>query len=195
MEKEKKICFIAPAFNEVKYNRSLIDSLLNQDSDQWKCIIYHNGRNSEMKEWVAGYNDSRLLYLESVTNTEMWGCQNRIDALYNHVDTEYVIQTSIQDYYVKNAVKMILGRMMNEKADICYWNSVYPQRQLEIFDTDITVSKIDWGNFCMPTDIARRIGIPEPDKITADGITVEKGIREGHFVERSKIDRVLTIKN
>lgn len=189
------ISFIAPAFHEPIYHRLLMLSLLNQDCDQWECIVYHNGRNPEMKQWANSFADSRIKYLESVSNTQAWGCYNRLDALQHHITGKYVIQSSIQDYYTSNAVRIILSRMENEKVDICYWNSLYPKRQLEIFNTELAVGKIDWGNFCIPTEIARRIGIPEPDRITADAITIETGIRDGHFVERSKIDRVLMIKN
>ena len=113
------ITFIAPTFNEIYEPYMFISSLLLQKDKRWKAIIYSNGQNTHCKAIVDHFNDKRISYKESIDNTGFWGCYNRIDALNNLVDTEYVCQTSIQDYFTPNAVSEILN---NVGYDLIYWD-------------------------------------------------------------------------
>lgn len=189
------ITFIAPAYNEEVYNRHLIDSLMMQTDDRWNCIIYHNGANNKMREWVESYNDNRLIYKESPTNTGHGGCYNRIEAL-GHVTTSHVIQTSIQDYYLKWAVELILRRLEETNADMCFWDSINHLSGYEVLNTKLELSYIDWGNFCWPVEIARAIGVPKiEESITNDWEAIRKGLRENRLKKLTKIANILTIHN
>src|SRR5262252_8011351 len=113
------VTFVAPAFNEKYACYNFIGSMLNQQSPDWKAIIYHNGPNNWLKYFVSSFQDPRLVYKESATNNGAWGTYIRIDALNNMVDTEFIVQTSIQDYWLPNAVEQIIA---NKDNDFIYWN-------------------------------------------------------------------------
>ena len=188
------ITFIAPAHNEKREHRALLESLLHQYDERWELFVYHNGPNQEMKDWVNSYNDPRIKYLESETDTGSWGCHNRLDVLNNYLSTKYVVQTSIQDYFTGNAVGEILDRMEKENSDICYWDSLYYPK-FNLFTSELKLCYIDWGNFCLPVHLAKDLSIRYPDDSTADGLTIQLGVETGKFNIRTKINSVLTIKN
>jgi len=189
------LTFIAPAYNEKRYNRHLIDSLMMQTDSRWNCIIYHNGTNNKMREWVDSYSDNRLMYKESPTNTGHGGCYNRIDAL-RYVTTSHVVQTSIQDYYLKWAVELILNRLQGTNADMCFWDSINHLSGYEVLNTKLELSYIDWGNFCWPVETARVIGIPKiEESVVNDWEAIQKGLADGKLENLTKIANVLTIHN
>src|SRR4051812_5913354 len=108
------VTFIAPAFNEKSEAYIFIGAMLCQSNPNWKAIIYHNGPNKWLRYFVDSFADPRFIYKESETNTGAWGTYNRIDALNNLVDTEYIVQTSIQDYWLPNAVETIAEHLGND---------------------------------------------------------------------------------
>jgi|GEM_PF-2904280 len=187
------VTFIAPAFREQYDTYIFIGSLFCQTDPEWRAIVYHNGPNDWLRYFVSSFNDSRLIYKESPTNREAWGVFNRIDALENIVDTEYVVQSSIQDYWLPNAVSSI-----NECAgsDFIYWNSINHLVGYEkVLDSIPAVDHIDWGNFAIKTEIARQVGIKRPLEFTADGFFVADCMNSGLIKSQVKLNKILTIHN
>jgi len=186
------ITFIAPTFNEKLDPYLFITSLLLQKDVRWKAIIYSNGINTDCKKIVQHFNDDRITYLESETNNGYWGCYNRIDALMNYVDTKYVCQTSIQDYFTPNAVRQILENLGN---DFIYWDSLHNHYDWEILKSEIKISKMDWGNFAIKTEIAKQVGINHPKEFASDGLFIEDCVKSGLLKNIIKINKILTIHN
>ena len=186
------ITFIAPAFNEDIKTIPFVGSMLAQKDPRWKAIIYHNGVNPEMRSWVSSLNDPRLTYRESDTNTGYWGCFNRIDAL-SKVDTEYVVQTSIQDYFTNNAVGDIL--QSEDFPDIIYWNSIHHYFEMNELVSELEPARVDWGNFAIRTSIAKQVGINHPTEFMADWLFVKDCLDSGLIHQRGKINKILTVHN
>lgn len=184
------ITFIAPTFQEINEPYMFISSLLLQNDPRWKAIIYSNGNNAHCKAIVDLFNDPRITYKESTENTGFWGCYNRIEALNNLVDTEYVCQTSIQDYFTPNAVRDILNR---NSYDFIYWNSIHNHFDWQILNAEMKPDRIDWGNFAIKTNIAKLVGINQPEYSGADAVFVDDVLP--HLKNIIKIDKILTIHN
>lgn len=185
------ITFIAPAYNEDTKVIPFISSMLAQKDPRWKAIIYHNGINHQMRSWINSFNDLRLIYQESMENTGSWGCFNRIEALKN-VDTEYVVQTSVQDYYTNNTVGDILSI---PGTDIIYWNSIHHYFEMNILDCELEPARVDWGNFMVRTSVAQKVGINHPTEFMADWLFVKDCLDSGLVNSRIKINKILTIHN
>lgn len=179
-------------FNEKHY--PALVSLLCQTNPNWKAIVYHNGSPIN----TIGYKlageieslDPRISYRESKTNTGAYGCYNRIQAL-QEVDTDYVIQSSIQDYYVPWAVESILS----SKASLIYFNSINHLLGPQILDCELKIGHVDWGNVAVKTPIAKAAGIPQPEEYAADWHTFEKILADNPYMTIEKIPQVLTIHN
>ncbi len=204
------ITFIATAYEEQFDPFVFIGSMLCQSNRNWKAIIYNNGPNpwlrqiiddaqsphyryfQSLKAFIGGFNDPRIIYKESSENRGAWGCYNRQHALDNLVDTEYVVQTSVQDYWLPNAVDEILSR---QGHDFIFWNSIHHHLKHDVLDCKTEINHIDWGNFAIKSRLARQIGIRHPESFTADGQFVRDCFDEGLIEHQVKIEKILTIHN
>jgi hypothetical protein len=184
------ITFVAPTYNEAVEPYLFISSLLLQKNNNWKAIIYSNGINPICRKIVEHFNDARIMYKESPENTGFWGCYNRIDALNNMINTEYVCQTSIQDYFTPNAVEEVLSY---NGVDLIYWNSLHNHFSWNILDSRLEINHIDWGNFAIKTEIAKRVGINKPEYSGADGFFIGESL--GHIKSTQKIAKIITVHN
>lgn len=185
------ITFVAAAYKEnLIVANQFISSMILQSDNRWKCIIYCDAPNPEVAAAVASYNDPRIKLVDNKEPTRHWGHYNRIDALNNLVDTEFVVQTSIQDYYTPNTVKEILERADH---DFIYFNCIHNHHKYTILNSELKEGRIDWGSFAVKTSVAKEVGIREPRSSWCDGTFVVHCIAKG--IKHIKIDKVLTVHN
>jgi hypothetical protein len=183
------ITFVATAFQEKHDAHVFIGSMLCQKNPNWKAIIYANGHNQYISSLIANINDDRLMYKFSQDNSGYWGCFNRIKAL-DIVDTKYVVQTSIQDYYTPNAIDEIL----KHDEDLIYWNCLHNHYNHELLDTQLKLDYIDWGSFAIKKSLDAKIN--NPTNFASDGLFIEELINEkGENLSTRKINKILTIHN
>jgi len=193
---EPLVTFIAVCHNEVRHNRPFIDSMLSQIDTNWKAIVYHNGPNERMKEWVESYHDERLIYMESAVDEGNWGTANRQRAI-DTCTTSYIVQTSIQDYWLPQAVKYINETIVKHDPQIMVWDSINhlvgPCLKL---DGQLAWSKCDWGQFALKTWIAKKVGIKRGDVYCGDWAFVEEVLKSGYISKQPiKLGAILTCHN
>ena len=182
------VTFVATAFEEKYDAHVFIGSLLCQKNPNWRAIIYANGHNQYISSLIGNIPDERITYRFSMENTGYWGCFNRIKAL-EEVNTEYVVQSSIQDYYLPNAV----GEILSDNEDLIFWNSLHNHFDWELLNTKLKISHIDWGCFAIKTEIAKRVGIKKATESYSDGQFVEDCLLLSPTLR--KIHKTLTIHN
>lgn len=189
------ITFVLPAITEVNDAYVSLGSLMCQTNPAWEAIVINNGCNLRLRELIEkafGF-DNRVIYAESeeVTGTAL---ANRLTAL-NMAQPGYVIQSSIQDYYVPETVELLHSAILRESYDFIYWNSInhhyHPNVVMECFPTRM---RIDWGNFAVRVEMAKEIGYMHLDDNMADGLFVEELIQKLN-PKKYKIDRMLTVHN
>lgn len=186
------VTFVATAFEEKYESMAFIGSMLAQKDPRWKAIIYGNKYSEEIYNICQLINDNRITYKVAESNTGFWGCYNRKDAVYNMVDTDYVVQTSIQDYYLPNAVSEILSK---SGASFIFWDALHHYFDWARLDTQTVIGKIDWGCFAAKTSLAKEVDFRMPETEFADGIFAVDCIQSNHFISAEKIGKVLTIHN
>lgn len=197
--KSKLITICAVAHNEPSWNVPLFDSLLAQtDPDSWCCRVIHNGPAADESEfnnrcyWLK--NDSRFQLECSPTDTGNWGTANRQRAI-DECQTEYLVQTSVQDYWLPQAMGYITKTLTENKPDILVWNSVnHLVGPCRVLDADLKWSKLDWGNFAVKTEIAKQVPIKQKE-YCADFLFVQDCMNKGLIKRAQKIDALLTIHN
>lgn len=189
------ITFIAPACNEEKNNRIFVESMLGQRDSNWKAVIFHNGPNEEMKEGIESYKDTRLVYEESDMNTGMWGTQNRQMALTYIVDTPYVINTSIQDYWLQHAVSELNHVIAMAQPDLITWQAINHLFRYSILTGEIAHGHCDWGQWCTKTEYLKKIGIQKGNEFSSDWFTLQAVVQSGQIKNAQKLDKILTIHN
>lgn len=189
----KTLTIVATAHYESIHDRIFVDSMLNQSNQNFKAIIIHNGPNDEMRQYVTG-KASNIIYHESKTDTGMYGCKNRQWTI-DHCDTEYIIQTSISDYYLPQAVEFI-QKMLEQSPDCALFNAInHIVSPCQMLDCQLAWSKIDWGMAAVKTWIAKEVGINHPEAYTADFLFFKDCIDKGYFKKVLKSSGILTIHN
>lgn len=186
------ITFVATAYKENIEINVFLYSLLLQNIDKWKCIICCDGKNEYIQKKVLEINDSRIKIYTENSPTGFWGHKNRKFALENLVDTEFVIQTSVQDYYCPITVSSILN--FSDKFDFIYFNCIHNHKNYNILNSQIKTNFIDWGSFAVRTEIAKKVGIHDTEYSGCDGLFAERcGVYQN--VRKIKIDKVFTVHN
>ncbi len=189
------ITIVAPSHNEPRHLCPFVESMLAQKDTSWKAIIFNNGPSTDMKEWIEGYKDSRLVYEESITDTGSWGTVNRQTAITHLVDTPYIINSSIQDYYLPNTIGELNNIINNSSPDMITWQAINHLFRYSVLTGEVAFGHLDWGQFCVKTEHIRKTGIVAKEQFTADWQTVQTMIKEGYIRSVQKLDKILTIHN
>ena len=185
------ITFVATAHKEDKWHRHFISSMKAQTDQNFWAEVIHNGPMDET--WNTTGN---IDMTDTPVNTGMWGCANRQQAI-DECDTDYIIQTSVQDYWLPQAVQYINEAIVKHQPHILIWNSVnHLVGPCQVLDAQLAWSKVDWGNVAIRTDIARKVRIQQKE-YCADWLFI-KDILDKNLVDRNKILKInalLTIHN
>ena len=185
------VTFLVPMHFENDNLLMFIGAMKSQTNPNFKVIFLHNGDNNEAAKLVETLCDNRFMFVQ-MQDTGFWGCYNRQGYL-KLVDTEFVIQTSVQDYYIPTAVEEIYKY---SNVDFLYWNSInHIFGYSTVLNSTPNQGRIDWGNFMIKTSIAIKVGIKHPEEFRADGLFVEECILSGKVKSMQKINTILTIHN
>lgn len=189
------VTFVATAHFEEPWNTPFIDSIRSQKDPNWKTIIYHNGHNNSLRDRIGFLMDDRITYLESEADEGNWGTANRQRAI-DICNTPWIVQTSIQDYWLPEAVGYINNAIEKNKAEIIYWNSInHVVGPCLVLDGQLAWSKCDWGQFALRTPIAQKVGIKRGDVYCGDWAFVSEVLSSGLIKQTVKINGVLTCHN
>jgi len=184
------VTFVVITFREEWEPYMFIGMLKCLKNPNWKAIIWHDEPNPRLKKIVEDFGDERITYIETV-NRGSWGCYNRADAI-KMVDSEFIIQTTIQEYYLPTVVDEIVA---NKYSDLIYWPCIHHSFDYNILDALPVRGRMDWSNFALKTSIAKKVGIPYPDAYMADGLFIEACIKSGYVKRQTKLKKILNIKN
>lgn len=186
------ITFVAAAYKETIESNIFINSLLLQDNPNWKCIIYSDEPNQYIKNTLKNLKDTRFEYYENNIAKGFWGHYNRKIALHKYVKTDFIIQASIQDYYLPNTVREV--SLLTENNDFIFFDCIHNGFNYNILKTNTKICQIDWGCFVTRTEIAKNIDIKNEESRICDGIFVES-IMQYPKIRVAKINKILLIHN
>jgi len=185
------ITFIATAYKETIDSYQFISSLILQKNPNWECIIYCDEKNDYIEECVKFFKTDKIKIIQNETATGYWGHYNRINSL-DLVKTEFIIQTSIQDYYTPNTVDDLLLELRD--CDMVMFDCIHNHFQHNVLITMPTVGRIDWGSFVLRSEIAKKVGINQPEHEWCDGMFVEQAIKYPN-IRIKKLNKILTVHN
>lgn len=186
------LSIVATAYKEKLEANVFLNSLLLQNNPNWECIVYADEPNEYIKNLVTSINDGRITYFENKKAKGFWGHDNRKYALENLVKGDFVLQASIQDYYIPVAVELIIQHMND--FDFVFFDCIHNGFGYEILHSQPRVCGIDWSSFVIKTDIAKKIGINDTQLGVTDGLFVERIMRYPNL-KWYKINKILTIHN
>ncbi|MBG0771685.1 MAG: glycosyltransferase, partial [Anaerolineaceae bacterium] len=95
------VSIITPSFNQAKYLRRTIESVLNQDYPNLEYMVIDGGSNDGSVEIIQEYTD-RLTYWESVKDK---GQTDAINKGFNRATGKYVAWLNSDDVYYPGAIR------------------------------------------------------------------------------------------
>lgn len=191
------VTFIACSHNESFHNRIFVPSVMNQTDQNFRAVVYNNGPNpdNEISDSLLGIDN--IKYIESDMDTGNYGCVNRQTSI-DHCKTDYIIQSSVQDYWLPQAVITINTALSQKSPDLLIWNSInHLVGPCVPLDAKLEWSKLDWGNFAISTKLAQMVGINHGDQYCADWLFINDLMNSGliDMNKVMKIPHILTIHN
>jgi glycosyltransferase involved in cell wall biosynthesis len=183
MKMMTNITFILTRHNESMVNMPCIDSIRAQKNPLWKMIVFNNGKSPD----PLSYDDSRITYIESDRDTGAWGTANRQYAIDHLVDTPYIVNTSVQDYYLPCTVDLI-NEYAAQGVDLIHWQAINHLFRYSVLNGEIAWGQVDWGQFAIKTNII-------PSEFCSDWFTLQACLQSGLVNNIHKIDKILTIHN
>jgi hypothetical protein len=201
----------APHFLEiicVSYKRPIklhcfLLSLACQTSNDFKVRVIHDGPDRETKKVVAMVNREyphlNLSYEETHERYNDYGHTLR-DMGLRTSESENILLTNDDNYYVPIFVEEIILEMKNKNSDIIFFDMVHSHKILELpnpigYQTLITeprLNRIDMGSFVFNGKIGREVGFNDRS-FAADGIFFEELLSRTDKI--SKISKVLFVHN
>lgn len=185
------ITFVATAYKETVDMHLFVSSLLLQKKQSWKCIIYCDEKNDYIQNTLKMFNSKKFVLVTNEVSLGFWGHPNRKKSL-DIIDTDFVIQTSVQDYYLPNAVSEI--QKFTNNYDFISYDCLHNHMDYRVLNTQPFRNQIDWGSFAIRTDIAKKVGIRNLESSTCDGLFVEDLMKVPNL-RYHKINKILTVHN
>jgi hypothetical protein len=186
------VTFIATAYKETVDIHSFVACLVNQKDRRWKAVIYCDAPNRYIKNFLNNFDDSRFSYMENQIAKGSWGHYNRATALQLISDSEFIVQTSVQDYYIPTTVGEILAN--SSTADLIYYNCLHNHYNYNVLDSKLSRCSIDWGSFAVRAQIAKSVGIRETTSAMCDGLFAESLLAFPN-IRVKKLNKILTVHN
>lgn len=110
-----KASVLMPAYNDARYIRDAIDSILGQTFTDFELIIVNDGSTDETPQILASYTDPRIRILYHPTN--MGRAHARNTAL-NAAQGEYVLWMDADDISLPQRLEKQI-KFMDANPDIC----------------------------------------------------------------------------
>jgi glycosyltransferase involved in cell wall biosynthesis len=118
-----KISIITPSFNQGKYIRDAIESVLNQEYDNWEHIIIDGGSIDETIGILKEYS-----HLKWISEKDM-GPANALNKGFKMADGEIFAWINADDFYERNIFRKIADIFLDNVIDILFGvvTFIYPE--------------------------------------------------------------------
>ena len=116
--KSTSFTFIMPVYNtKEEYLRFALDSIFNQNYDNYEVIIVDDGSNENTKIFLNNYEDKVSIIHQK--NTGM--CKARINA-FKYIKNDYVIFMDSDDYLKEGSLKLLDNLIKKYSTDIVLYD-------------------------------------------------------------------------
>ena len=109
-----KVSVILPVYNEEKYIRKAVDSVLNQTFDDFELIIVNDGSSDDTLDIIKGFEDERI---KLINQTNQGPGASRNNAL-EIATGEYIMFLDGDDWYCPDALKTAYEEITSNDTDI-----------------------------------------------------------------------------
>lgn len=117
MYTNKKVSIILPTYNGEKFLRESIESCLGQTYSNIELIVVNDCSNDSSLDIIQSFEDDRLVV---VTNEENQKLPRSLNIGFSKASGEYLTWTSDDNYYLPNAIEVMVHTLDKENADLVY---------------------------------------------------------------------------
>lgn len=143
-----KISVILPVFNEEKYIKKAISSVLNQKFKDFELIVVNDGSTDGTLNVIEGFRDERIRLITQ-SNQGPGAARNRALEI---IEGDYVMFLDGDDWFCRDALEIAYGEITNNSTDI----SIF-----QIIKYDGRYSQNSWFNLDnFPHDFENRVFNP-----------------------------------
>ena len=199
----KQLTVVCVSYKRYKEIHIPINAFLCQTVSNWKLLVIHDGPDEKMRGIVEEYGKSypNIEYLETEERYNDFGHSLR-DIGIRRADTEFVLLTNDDNYYMPKFLECMFEPINNWGADFVLCDMVHNQRnpgryiqpEYNFFDTYPKKLYIDIGTFIVRTSMAKEVGFRDKS-YAGDGTFVEDLINRFPNMDICKIPKVLYVHN
>jgi chlorobactene glucosyltransferase len=113
------VSILIPARNEEKNIKRAIDSVLENDYDDFECIVLDDNSTDRTSEILNSYRDSRLTVIKGKALPEGWIGKNwACHQLSNKSNGEIILFSDADTFHDKNGISKLVKKMTYTDADL-----------------------------------------------------------------------------
>ena len=128
-----KVSIILTAFNEEKYIRQAIESILSQTLDDLELIVVNDGSTDNTLDIINGFDDERI----KIINQENSGPGASRNKALKQAQGEYIMYLDGDDWYRKDAVEIAYKEAKGKDTDFTFYQMInYDDESGRIYEND-----------------------------------------------------------
>jgi len=128
-----KVSIILTAFNEERYIKKAIESILNQTFTDFELIIVNDGSTDSTLSIINSFDDSRI----TVISHENIGPGASRNGAMEHVNGEYVMYLDGDDWYREDAIEIAYREAKEKDTDFTFYQMInYDDESHELYEND-----------------------------------------------------------
>jgi len=199
-----KLTIVCTAYKRPMSIQCLIYSLMDQSNMDFVLRIYHDGPDSAMEELLSNYADQ---YPDHIQVNFSERRHNDVGHSLREVgireaETDFILITNDDNYYVPIAVETILHTFEKEDSDMVLFDMVHSherpggrrQTSYNYFKTKPSMNNVDIGAFAVKTELAKKVGWRDKG-YAGDGTFCEDLVSSKKKFKISKVNKILFVHN
>lgn len=115
------ISILTPTYNNGKYLKDFLDSVLAQTYADWELVLVNDGSTDNTTDILKNYSDSRIKYFYK----EHTGISESLNYGYDRCNGEYIARADADDIMLPNRLQVQYNFMENHKDVDLLGNAAY----------------------------------------------------------------------
>lgn len=187
-----KVSVIVPVYNTEKYLKKCIDSLLNQNFEDYEIIVINDLSPGNAEKIIKSYNDKKIVYIKNETNKGI-GYNRNLGI--KKAKGEYVCFIDSDDYVKEDFISKMYNYSKENNLDLCVCDYINVDEEGNILE-EFNLSNFGITNYEENNKILCKINLGPCNKLFKKDMLIKNKIE---FSEKLKYEDLsfvaLSIKN
>lgn len=187
-----KVSVIVPVYNTEKYLKKCMDSLLNQNFDDYEIIVINDLSPGNAEEIIKSYNDKKIVYIKNKTNKGI-GYNRNLGI--KKAKGEYICFIDSDDYVKEDFISKMYNYSKENNLDLCVCDYVNVDEEGSILK-EFNLSNFGITNYKENNKILCEINLAPWNKLYKKDMLIKNKIEFSENLKYEDLSFVaLSIKN